>query len=587
MADQGSLGEAVLDLRADDSQLNKDLQNAEGKTKGWLGGVGDVVKTGLGTALGFGIAGLAQNAIGGIGDALKGASESAQVTAQLQSVLKSTGGAAGITAEMATELASSLQETTLFTDETVLSTENLLLTFTNINKDVFPETTQLALDMSQALGQDTKSSAIQLGKALNDPIQGMTALSRVGVSFTEEQKAQIKALQESGDVMGAQKVILAELQKEFGGSAKAAADVAPFQVFNNMLDDIKENLAGELLPVINDLGRGLLEWLKSPETKAGIQALIQGFRDFLAGAGQLASFITGTVIPALKPLFDTLARFWTEIEPKLTPVLQKIQQIIEIVFGAISEFIGAHMTDIQNIFEGAWKVISGIFEVAWALIEGIVNVALDLLNGDVDAAGRDLQTMFQNIWQGIQHIIEGAWQEIRGYVGLALSDLWNAINGKMQEIRTNIETTWNNVVAYLQGLPAQMLTLGFNIIQGIIDGITQQAGAVQTALQGVIDGAIANIKGILGIQSPSALMRDEVGAQMAAGVRLGFEQGLGNLNAAFNVNGRGSMALAGASNMGGALLRMSPNISIRIGNREIREFAVEIADERIAEVLEH
>src|SRR5262245_66611796 len=81
--------------------------------------------------------------------------------------------------------------------------------------------------MSAALGQDGKASAIQLGKALNDPIKGVTALQRVGVSFTKSQKNQIKALVESGNTLGAQKVILRELGKEFGGAAKAATDPTP------------------------------------------------------------------------------------------------------------------------------------------------------------------------------------------------------------------------------------------------------------------------------------------------------------------------------------------------------------------------
>lgn len=579
----GSLGEAVLDLRADDSQLDSGLKSAEGKTKGWLGGMGDVLKTGLGTALGFGITDLAHNATGAIVDAFAGAAESAKVQAQTNAVLKSTGGIAGVTAEQIKDLASSLQETTLFTDEQTQSGQNMLLTFTNIGKDVFPETTRTMLDMSQALGQDVKTSAIQLGKALNDPIAGVSALSRVGVSFTEQQKEQIKTLVESGDVMGAQKVILAELNKEFGGSAKAAADTAPFQVFQNLVGDLTENLAGELLPVVNDLGKQLLAWLTNPETKAGIQGIIEGVRGMFATIGALVGFITGTVVPALQPLFATLARFWTEVEPKLTPTLQKIQQIVEIVFGAISAFITAHMTDIQNIFEGAWKIISGIFEVAWAVISGIVNIALDLLNGDFDAAGQHLQEMAQGIWTGIQHIIEGAWQEIQGYVGLALGDLWNAINGKMQEIRTNIETTWNGIVAWLGGLPAQMWQMGWNIVQGIIDGINAQASAVLAALQGIIDGAIANVKAALGIQSPRVLMSDEVGAQMAAGVRLGFERGLGDLSAAVNLYGRGGLAFEGSGTRGG--IRVQPTIRITIGNREIRQFIVETSDEEIARVL--
>jgi hypothetical protein len=70
-------------------------------------------------------------------------------------------------------------------------------------------------------------AAIQLGKALNDPTQGVSALSRVGVSFTDVQKDMIKKLQESGDMMGAQRIILGELEKQFGGTAEAVGKTLP------------------------------------------------------------------------------------------------------------------------------------------------------------------------------------------------------------------------------------------------------------------------------------------------------------------------------------------------------------------------
>jgi len=97
-------------------------------------------------------------------------------------------------------MADSLQRVTTFDDEAITGAQSLLLTFTKIGRDVFPEATRTVLDMSQALGQDLKSSSIQLGKALNDPITGITSLTRVGVTFTAEQKKLIESLVKTGQV---------------------------------------------------------------------------------------------------------------------------------------------------------------------------------------------------------------------------------------------------------------------------------------------------------------------------------------------------------------------------------------------------
>src|SRR3990167_3926981 len=207
--------------------LNIEIQisardQASSVLKGIQGSLGDIGGFARGAlALGLGVATAAAGALAaGLGFSIHEAMEAQEVQAQLANVLRSTGGVAGVTADMANELANSLMGVTRFGDEAILSGENMLLTFTNIGKDVFPEATEVMLDMSQALGQDIKSSAIQLGKALQDPVLGVTALRRVGVNFTEEQKKMIEAMVDAGDVAGAQAFILKELQNEVGGSGR-------------------------------------------------------------------------------------------------------------------------------------------------------------------------------------------------------------------------------------------------------------------------------------------------------------------------------------------------------------------------------
>lgn len=147
---------------------------------------------------------------------------------QLGAVIRSTGGAAGKTVGQLDAMAKALQNTTTFGDEATKGVQGLLLTFTQIKGGVFDQATEAVLDMATALAAagggevDLKSASIQVGKALNDPIKGVTALQRVGVSFTKNQRDLIKSLVDTGKVAEAQSVILKELQTEFGGSAKVA-----------------------------------------------------------------------------------------------------------------------------------------------------------------------------------------------------------------------------------------------------------------------------------------------------------------------------------------------------------------------------
>jgi len=223
------LGDALVRYRADVSNLSSGVK----QVKSEMSSVKDTAEKSSGglksmfsSAVAFAGGGLIQSGLSMLKDQIGGVfqeSMDAQAGMALTTaVLKSTHAASGETAQSISDLAGNLSHLTKFSDDTVQAGENMLLTFTNIGKTVFPQATKTVLDMSQALGQDTKSSAIQLGKALNDPITGVSALQRVGVTFTQKQKDLIKTYMDHNQVAKAQGVILKELQTEFGGAAEAA-----------------------------------------------------------------------------------------------------------------------------------------------------------------------------------------------------------------------------------------------------------------------------------------------------------------------------------------------------------------------------
>jgi hypothetical protein len=142
--------------------------------------------------------------------------------AQLAAAIASTGGAAGRSVTQLNEHAAALQKITNFGDEATNAMQGVLLTFTQIKGDQFDAATLATMNLATAMGTDLKAAALQVGKALNDPVLGMTALARSGIQFTDAQKDMVKEMVAANDVVGAQTLILAELEKQFGGSAEAA-----------------------------------------------------------------------------------------------------------------------------------------------------------------------------------------------------------------------------------------------------------------------------------------------------------------------------------------------------------------------------
>jgi len=171
-------------------------------------------------------------------DAIRLAGIQEKAEAKLGAVLKATGEAAGYNLEQLKAMAGEMQDLTGIGDEVILNGMAMLATFKNIAADGFKRASMAALDMSQVLDQDLKTSFIQTGKALNDPIKGMAALSKAGVQFTEQQEEMIRSLQESGDLLGAQEVILQELASQFGGAA-----AANLETFGGRLDAVKGRLS--------------------------------------------------------------------------------------------------------------------------------------------------------------------------------------------------------------------------------------------------------------------------------------------------------------------------------------------------------
>lgn len=238
-------GDVKVPIRATTEDLPGDLRKARGL---FDGAFGQIAKSAAGVFGGLTADRLFQKALQGIGAVVADMAEAERAMLQTEARIRSTGAAAGVTAEAISQMAGELARLSGGDDAVIQSGQNLLLTFTNIRNevgagnDIFDQATKTALDMAVAFGGGPggmTSAALQLGKALNDPVQGVTALQRVGVSFTKAQREQIATLQASGRIVEAQKLILKELETQVGGSAEAYG-----QTFTGAVNRAKEAMIG-------------------------------------------------------------------------------------------------------------------------------------------------------------------------------------------------------------------------------------------------------------------------------------------------------------------------------------------------------
>lgn len=276
---------ASVDIKVDDSKLSSQLADAKSavtktvdKIKSSFGKMATSFKAAFDKMVHYAKIGALAIA-GAFILAVRSAMKQQDAIERLNITLKATGYAAGFTKTQLLEQATALQKVTRFGDETITAMQTMLLTFKNIKGDEFKRATEAALDMATAEAAvsgravDLTATSIRLGRALNDPLVGMSALSRVGVQFTEQQKSLIKTFMRTGKVSEAQRVILKELETEFGGMSRDVntASGALKQMWN-ALDDVAEMIGNAFLPGIQETAKAVKEWAERNQERFGIWA---------------------------------------------------------------------------------------------------------------------------------------------------------------------------------------------------------------------------------------------------------------------------------------------------------------------------
>ncbi len=240
----------------------KELQGVQGRIKAireeiaGTNGVFGQLKAGLGP-----LGGMMAGALGGT--ALLSAARAAreefllhqQAVDRVTQALLNNGKASGQTVAGLEDMADAMELNSLYSAEDILTqVSTQMLNFGNIAGDNFGRAQQVAVDLATTMNGDLQGATMALGKALSNPADGLSKLERMGVRFTEQQKEQIKAMAQAGDVAGAQATILAELEKRYQGQAEASAlNVQGLRELDQLWGNFAEGAGSMVNDLLNDL----------------------------------------------------------------------------------------------------------------------------------------------------------------------------------------------------------------------------------------------------------------------------------------------------------------------------------------------
>src|SRR5882762_5064506 len=469
-----------------------------------------------------------------VAESVQGWKDHEVVMAQTAAVIKSTGGAAGVTAKQVGDLSDKIEAQTGVDGDNILAGQNMLLTFTNVKNgvgsgnDIFNQATQTLVDMSAAMGTDAKTGAIQLGKALNDPIAGIGALSRVGVTFTEQQKKQIKTLVDSGKTMEAQKIILGELNKEFGGSAKAQ-DTAGKQLMVGV-HNLQDSIGQILVPILNGLVHVLTNFVVPALTA------VFGWLHDNAGTIKLVAMVLAPLVAAWAA-YAAITKIVAIYQAILNAIMfaSPIMLVVLAVVALATAFVIAYQRSatFRAILQGVWDflktwgpaILALFFPVLgiplliwqhWSQISTFVTRAWNAVVAIIKKWG-PLALAILAPFIGIPLLIWQHWSQISAFVARAWSAVASTISRWASSTYHQVTGWVGNIVSAITSLPGKigavagrMGSAGKSLMISLWNGLKSIASGAADLAKGLVTALKEGINDLLGL--PLNIPRIKIGA---------------------------------------------------------------------------
>lgn len=502
------VGEGVIHIRTDSAGVDVAGAGAtagKGYTRGFLGSL-------KGLALGIGGVIAAREVIGFAKEAVAEGREAQKVGAATEQIIKSTGAAANVTSSQVSDLATSLSLATGQDDELIQSGANLLLTFKNVrneagkNNDVFNQAVEAAQDVSAAGFGSIESASKGLGKALNDPVKGISALGRAGVTFTASQQEQIKRLVEQNDLLGAQKIILGEVQSQVGGVAEATAtsgekaSVAWANLKETIgtallptLDRVEEAFAAKIVPAITDVVTGSSK--VSPALSAigdavgsTVGVISEGFNDLQNGVKVFRGVLSGEggAIDSNGPFVKlglVLGDLVRDALPKVTDfVTGTALPVIRELAGAVGEFAGEVLPVMADTFQN--EVLPAIIGLASYAQENLLPLFLDV----VDIVAHDLVPtlasiavlIYGTVYPAVVQIVTAVATQLKPVFDQLIAtfrrDVLPTLSELVTTIRTQLIPALQPIVEKVLVVVGAVLKLAAAILAKVLPPIIQLAG---------------------------------------------------------------------------------------------------------------
>ena len=314
----------------------------------------------------------------------------------------------------------------------------------------------------------------------------------------------------------------------------------------------------------------LWEAIKGIFTMLGEKIL--GFFDPVKNAISNAWKAMGNV-PGLSDLKTMIENVWKAIKDFITTYINAVKNVVTTVWNSIKNVISTVLNSIKNVIQTAWnaiktivsnvmKLISSVLKGDWEGVKSAISNILNAIKSVISSIWNGIKNTISSVLNGIKSVMSSMWNGIKSVVSSALNyvktiitSVWNGIKNTISSVLSGVKNTVkngfndvkNNAVNILKSIPGKVKSIGLDIVKGIGNGITSGLGWIKDKITSFCGNVTDFIKKLFKIKSPSQVMRDEVGREIARGVAVGIEQNTAEATDAMKHLGEDVLATAQAT----------------------------------------
>lgn len=454
-------------------------------------GMGEKVKGSAGKLVGLGLGAVG---VGGVIDAFKAGADEAQkfqdATAQTNAALKSNANLAGLSAAQVQAQSAQIEGLTgaKIDENDATAAQNTLIRAGVRTQAGLNSALQAAADVASGTGKDIGSVSTALGKALANPTKAAGTFAKVGVVLSKSQQDAIDAMVKTGDVAGAQALIVSDLESHYNGAAKAAGTglSADLGRAKDALADSERDIVTTMLPTLSKLAQAFAKDLPAAleKVKPIMSALVTlvSSKAFLVLAGAIGAIVVGMKAYALITNIVSIAtKAWAAIQVVLDVALNANPIGLIVIGVAALIAVIVYLAVKTKFFQIVWAAV-------WGAIKAVAGVVVKAVMAYFHLVGTIISKVI-SIFEGMVSTVIGLPKKIIDGLVHGFETAWHFVTDKIKALTNLIPSAIRKVFGISS--PSKLTaTLGGQIVQGLAGGIAAGVPDLVRTL-GTVNGAVA------------------------------------------------------------------------------------------------